>query len=348
VAPVEPLVRAAFRSAFPDLPATVPLTARPAPGPRSWHRVILVEGAERRVVLKVMPAPERASAHKGVMETEHRLLTELIPRISEANPSVGCPRVLAYLPEDGVLALEMIDGPPLSAILFGPARPSEPQVVRRLLERCGEWLGHLHRLTRTAERGNPFAWFRQEFEAPAVERAIRRTGAGRLHADIVAAARRLESASTADVARCTVHGIFAPYHVLVHGEGIRVIDLESAHVGYPYVDLALFDAHRAFQSPWARAETARRCPVDEQRRALLDGYQRAAGPLSALDHLALGLARVHAFVRFPRAWQIERRPRTVAKDAIRLAWWRWRLAQVWREDAPALERAAHAMPAPSS
>jgi hypothetical protein len=40
----------------------------------------------------------------------------------------------------------------------------------------------------------------------------------------------------------SVHGVFAPYHILVSEGRIYVLDLESSRAGYPYEDLALFQA----------------------------------------------------------------------------------------------------------
>lgn len=276
------------------------------------------------------------------MATEHRVLTELAPQIRAANPTIGCPRVVAYRADQGVLALEAIDGPALSVLLFGGAGAAATPPIGALLERCGEWLGMLHRLTRTGERGNPFESLRGELEAPSVARLFRRTGASRLHAEIVATARALElrGAGLASASLCTVHGVFGPYHVLVAGDAIFVIDLESAHVGFPHVDLALFDAYQAFRPPWQRARAARRCPAPVQRKAFIEGYTRHAGPLDPPDHAAVGLARLHALTRFPRAWEILGLSGTAILP--RLMWWRWCVRRVWREEAPGLRRAAEA------
>ncbi|HEV8437722.1 MAG TPA: hypothetical protein VGT40_06485 [Methylomirabilota bacterium] len=341
-----------FLAAFPDQPVAAGLRVRRMPS-RGWHRIALVEDArdpERRILLKALEAGHSldpgAERHRRMLATEYRLLREVAPRISDTDPAIGCPRVFAYRPGAGVLALEVVDGPMLSTILFGLRPRREARSARRLLERCGEWLARFHALTRTSEEGNPFEWLLQEFEQPGAMHVFRRHGDMGLHADVRdVAARLLEAHRDLRVPRCTVHGVFAPYHVLVRGESIRVIDLESAHVNYPYLDLALFDAYAAFRPPWARALASARLALPAQRHALVLGYERHAGPLSAAERTVLGLARVHALVRFALEW--ERLAGSYwPKRVLRYAWWRRCLRRVWAEQMPPLRLAAGQAPSP--
>jgi len=343
-----------FHAAFPDVPASAALRLRHFSS-AGWHRMALVEhGGDRRhrLLLKALWAERGADADAArqarMMATEYRLLAEVAPRISEADPALGCPRALAYRATPGVLALEVVDGPMLSTVLFGIGRQPEARRARRLLEQCGEWLARFHALTRTGEAGNPLEWLHRELEHPGVLPVFRRHGDERLHAEVRDVAAGLVEAHRAmRVSTCTVHGVFAPYHVIVQGDGIRVIDLESAHVGYPYLDLALFDAYAAFRPPWARALASARLPLPEQRRAFLEGYARHAGPFGPPDRAGLGLARVHALVRFALEWERVRRG-TWLERALRYAWWRRCLRRVWAEEAPALRLAAGGAPALAS
>jgi hypothetical protein len=329
-----------LRAAFPDLPAAAALRLRRmAPG-GAHHRAIVEDRASRRrLLLKVLPVVrDAADAERQAqrMATEYHLLTEVAPQISEEDPAIGCPRAFAYLATPGVLALEVVDGPMLSTVLFGLRPRHEARRLRRLIERCGEWLGRFHALTRTDEAGNPFEWLQQRFEHPAVAHVCRRHGIAPLHRELLSIiARLLEAHRDLRVHTCMVHGVFAPYHVLVQGDGIRVIDLETARVTYPYHDLVSFDAYAAFRPPWTRAMASARLPLDEQRRALAEGYARHAGPFSAPERAVLALARVHALVRFALGWERERQGASPS-GILRYVWWRRCLRRVWAEEKLAL------------
>jgi len=150
--------RQVFRDVFPDLPPEAPVRRRRLRRTRA-HDIEVWEATrepERRLVLKVR-ACRPIGGREDPMAIEHRVLTEIAPRISDRNPATRCPRVLAYRPGSRMLALEVVKGPTLDAVLFGLAPTRERRQVGRLLELCGEWLAHFHAVTRTGEQRNPFA-----------------------------------------------------------------------------------------------------------------------------------------------------------------------------------------------
>lgn len=274
------------------------------------------------------------------MAIEHRVLTEIAPRISDRNPATRCPRVLAYRPGSRMLALEVVKGPTLDAVLFGLAPTRERRQVGRLLELCGEWLAHFHAVTRTGEQRNPFAWALEQFTLPAVRAVFDRAAEGPTWVGLCEVARDLHDAyPTFRVARCAIHRVFAPYHVLVSEGRIYVIDLETSCTGYPYEDLALFDAYYELRLPWQTALAATRLPIAEQRRALLRGYARYAPGFQEPDEVVLRLARLHALIRYPLYWE-SLGQRVSSKSWLRWRWWWRRFRAVYAEELPLLRHAA--------
>ncbi|MGH2359592.1 MAG: phosphotransferase family protein [bacterium] len=343
----ETLRRQVFREVFPDLPQGAPV--------RGWrlHRSLghdieaweATREPERRLVLKMRRAPvgdrpQWVERQEHAMATEHRVLTEVAPRISHQNPTTRCPRVLAYRPASGLLALEAVDGPTLDSVLFGLAPTRARRRVGRLLELCGEWLARFHELTRTGETGNPFEWMLEQFTLPAVQAVFDRAAEGPTWVGLCEVARGLHAAyPTFRVARCAVHKVFAPYHVLVSDGRIYVIDLEASCPGYPYEDLALFDAYYDMRLPWQTALAATRLPIVEQRRALLRGYARYAPAFQEADGLVLRLARLHSLIRLPLHWE-GLRERASPKSWLRWRWWRRRFRAAYTEELPHLQHAA--------
>jgi hypothetical protein len=343
--------RQVFLEVFPDLPPDAPLRSRRLRG-AGWHRIAVLEETRepgRRLVLKALPELDSDNSksverHVRMMETEHRMLVEVAPRISEQNPATRCLRVLAYRPASRLLALEAVDGPTLDSVLFGLAPTRERSHVRSLLELCGEWLARFHGLTRTGEDGNPFEWVLEEFSLPAVRAVFDRWADGPSWAGLCEVARELRDAyPTFRVVRCAIHGVFAPYHVLVSDGRIYVIDLESSRAGYPYEDLALFEAYYDLRLPWETAVAATRLSIDEQRRALSRGYTRHAPAFREPDGLMFRLARLHALIRFPLEWE-RRGQRGSPKSWLRWRWWRRRFHAVYAEEMPVLWRAARRGP----
>jgi hypothetical protein len=343
----ETLGRQLFREVFPDLPPDAPVRGRRLRRTRG-HDIEVWEATrepERRLVLKRrrVPAghrPNRTERPDHSMATEHRVLTEVAPRISEQNPATRCPRVLAYRPAARLLALEAVDGPTLDSVLFGLAPTRARRQVGRLLELCGEWLARFHELTRTGEEGNPFEWMLEQLTLPAVQAVFDRAAEGPTWVGLCEAARGLCAAHpTFRVALCAVHKVFAPYHVLVSDGRIYVIDLETSCTGYPYEDLALFDAYYDMRPPWQTALASTRLPIVEQRRALLRGYARHAPAFREADGLVLRLARLHSLIRLPLYWEGLREGAS-AKSWLRWRWWRRRFRAVYAEELAHLQRAA--------
>lgn len=335
-----------FRDVFPDLPPDAPLRCRRLRA-GSWHDIVMVDttrAAGQRIVVKALRAPDRDTPRQTerrvpMLAAEYRLLSEVAQQISAQNPATRCPRALAYRASPGLLALEAVEGPRLDAVLFGLAPTRERRDVRRLLELCGEWLARFHELTRTGEEGNPFEWALEQFMQPGVRAVFERCGEDVTRLALCEVAQGLREAYPAFRAkRCAIHGVFAPYHILVSEGRIYVLDLESSRPGYPYEDLALFEAYYDFRLPWRTALAATRLPIGEHRQALRDGYARHAPWFGALDELALRLARLYALIRLPLDWE-HLGDRDSVKSFLRRRWWRRRFRAVCARELPALRRA---------
>jgi aminoglycoside phosphotransferase (APT) family kinase protein len=338
--------RQVFRDVFPDLPLDAPLRSRRL-RPAGWHDIVSVEEARqpgRRLVLKALPpsdhdTPRQNQRRVPMLAAEYRLLSEIAPRIAAQNPATRCPRALAYRPSPGLLALEAVRGPTLDHVLFGLAPTRERRRVRHLLELCGEWLARFHQLTRTREEGNPFEWVLEAFSQPAVGAIFERCGARATQRDLCEVTRALCSAFPGfRTPRCAIHGVFAPYHILVSEGRIYVLDLESSRAGYPYEDLALFQAYYDFRLPWHTSLASTRLPIGEHLPALRDGYARHAPWFREPDELMLRLARLHALIRFPLEWRyvVERHP---VKSVLRWRWWSGRFQSAYAEELPILRQA---------
>lgn len=352
---VESLVRGYLLRRFPALPAEVPLTVRPV-ATHGRHRMLVVQTDAAPAPRMFIKGPRRAQPGReaeeallaNAIQTEHAVLTEIAPKIRAASPLLRCAEVLAYDPERKLLLLEMVEGEPLQAVLFGLGRGGRRRLTD-LLGRCGEWLARFHQLTRTGEEGNPFDWLVEEFDREANREVFHRHAGGDTHRALRGLAERLRrrySGLRRPLSR--VHGEFAPYHILVSGEAIYILDFEGSRPGFPHEDLAYFIASYDVALPWRRLVGGWRLGLDRQRDLFLRAYWEHAGAFSEPDHVVMRLARVLALAKLRRFLGPKdpgaRSPRLLA---IR-AWRSHRLRVVARREIEALGGAAQGPFAPGS
>ncbi len=329
-------VLAHLRQLFPDLGPEAPLRYRRL-AVSSWHTMVVAEaGPEpgRRLLLKG-PAADQSPAGRerqaALMAVEHRLLTEVAPRIWAANPAARCPLVVAYDPKRPLLMLEMVDGRDLKSVLFGRGPAPGPHELLALLGLCGGWLARFHALTRRHEAGDPLAWLVAELEAPEARLVLERALGGQDYRTLHRLAQAVRTRHpTLRTPLCMAHGVFAPYHVLVQDGRIYVIDLESSHVGYPWEDLALFVGYYDALLPWRRARSAARLDLDRQRQAFLEAYRAHTGPAGPGEDAVMALARLRAVTRIACYRDMAARRRTARSRLLR-PWLRHRIRVVSRE-----------------
>lgn len=118
-----------------------------------------------------------------------------------------------------------------------------------------------------------------------------------VHPDLGPPVGALTTAMPAAPERTFVHGDFSPKNILVHGQGLTLVDFETAHAGDPAFDLGFFLSHLLLK-------TFRAAPAAEPYLALLESFWHAyrtgtQGRLSleALERRTCGHAAACALAR---------------------------------------------------
>ena len=101
-----------------------------------------------------------------------------------------------------------------------------------------------------------------------------------------------------------VHGDFYDKQVIVNGDEAKLIDFDEVSLGDPLLDLGNYRAHLEWDV--ARGAMAK-SELEQQQRTLLSAYERAAGPVQAMqlrNYTALGLFRLlhHPFRDWEDDW----------------------------------------------
>jgi hypothetical protein len=291
-------LRKNFDEAFPDASGTGELRFTPLHVNAShWLVAIQCKGREgERLLLK---GRKRHARIWQSLEAEHKLLTEVSPKIMAANPLTRTPEVFGYYPAVPALVLQMIDGHSLHQALFGVHFKPSADAIRSLLELCGQWLISFHSLTRRASYGNPFEAFHGLLELPDNRAVLQQFGQPETYDQILSISETLcQRYRTFRQQQCTIHGEFTPYHVLLDGKAIYVIDLASSRVGYPYQDLGCFIASCDALSPWRAATGTSRISLQAREAAFLAGYCHGGAPLSIPEQTLIHLGRMERMIGF--------------------------------------------------
>lgn len=333
-----PAIREDARRLLPDWPEASIVKLAPLPVDSS-HVIAVVEAPEwgsRRLFLKGQRLAEPMA--RG-LETEFRLLAEVGPAIERRHPSIRCPRVLARYDDPEAMLMEFVDGRCLQSLWFGLGHRASRMDLQRLISLSGTWLGLFHRSTRAAAVGNPFNWAVGSYDAPraraAVQRVVGRDEEGHLRERLWALAERHRGLCRT---RCLIHGDFIPAHVIVEREGVCIIDLAAAKLGFLHEDLTLFLAYPEVVVPWRRAMARHRIGARGYRAHLLRAYEAAAAPLDEIDQVLLAIGKVLALIRFvQRAEPGADRPPSV-KGTLLLQYRRQMLRRACRRLAAMLAR----------
>jgi 5-methylthioribose kinase len=228
-----------------------------------------------RVADEWLAPPRRAVTEAGAM----RLCAALTPG--------AVPEVLASVPEDHVLVLELVEGRPNWQAEIADGRTHTAAAAW-----AGETLGSWH--ARTAgdagvaaiyDDHEAFAQLRLDpFHATVM---VRRPEVASLIAP------RLEELTAAR--RCLVHGDYAMKNMLVSGGGYTVLDFEVAHYGHPVFDLGFFLSFAVLSAVrWPAVAADMRALADGFLEAYtsVTGHDFAGAPVDVVAHTAcLTLAR---------------------------------------------------------
>jgi aminoglycoside phosphotransferase (APT) family kinase protein len=274
----------------------------------SSHVLAVIQAANhpRRFLLKGSGAHACVSQN---LDIEARLLTEVAPRIAECNAFLECPRVLGYFREHSALLMELIDGPRLDRLMFGFAsRPLVP--IDTLIARCAQWLARFHMATHHGDSGHPVDRLLEDASRSGVRRRFARHGLDSQYNEVMTLLHHVRRAfPELRTPLSMIHGEFTPYHVLVKGEVIYVLDLASARPGHPYEDLSLFSAYCQSVLPWRRLSARFRTNLSVALRSFAATYAATAiglgPPPNAIMSFAsiLAMCKIVGFVEARRTWR---------------------------------------------
>lgn len=129
---------------------------------------------------------------------------------------------------------------------------------------CGWLMGRLHGGTWDGRSLPASLHDRQFFDDLRVDPYYREIA--RVHLDLAPAIERLVDSLDRSVC-CLVHGDFSPKNLLIHDDGLVLVDFEVGHFGDPAFDLGFFMSHLALKAFRSRNEGPRNLALIEAFRA---------------------------------------------------------------------------------
>jgi Ser/Thr protein kinase RdoA (MazF antagonist) len=150
------------------------------------------------------------------------------------------------------------------------------------------------------ESGNPLDWLTDFFALQSTRKLFDLYADDVMYAAVTTAVDALgRRYPSLRVRRCLIHGMFAPFHVLVTGVAIYVIDLASCRPGYAVQDIACFITFRDTLLPWRRIPALRTDMIAQHRR-FLEAYFGTVGRPEEYesDRALLALARIQAIFAY--------------------------------------------------
>lgn len=146
------------------------------------------------------------------------------------------------------------------------------EAVEAVASRAGTILGTIHAET----RGHP------ALDGPLAETVVFDElriepfyrSIARVHPDLASRIDSLIASLANPDRRCFVHADFSPKNILVHSEGLTVVDFETAHGGDPAYDLGFFLSHLLLKAVRAAPEEA---PYLALTRSFRESYLERAG-----------------------------------------------------------------------
>ncbi len=333
---LEPAIRSHFARICPDMAHWPTLRTRPI-GRDASHAMAVIEAADHPTCrLLAKGAPRHAGVRQSLAK-EATVLAEITPKIRAHNSHTRSPEMIAYYPDRDVLLLELVPGVRLDVLVFGIGLRRQAGALPATLGLAAQWLSAFHTIMRSGDRGNPFDRLAERFERPSTRTVFSDYGGLPQWTEIL---RLLDSCRRRygghQETLTTIHGEFAPYHVLVDGDVVYVIDLASSDVGHPFEDVAFFTTFYDMALPWRRCAAAFREPIETQQEIFLRAYFAGRPRLTEVERAVMRFARIHAATRF--AGQLVAPETTLRRLAAAVAkpWVSQRLRHIWHVEIEAL------------
>lgn len=267
------------------------------------NKVVLAVSRSTREALVVAKVARRLGPLGDRLREEHDILATLQRKLDPAfRASVPEPLYYGLCWGERVHLQRALPGRPLWELIGQCHTWGSGGRIRPKLVTCASWILSLHAATRGRPR--PLATFRGPGGAPLaepLERVRRAHALSPLGRELVSQVEaELREAAETEVPGVCEHGDFWMGNVLVHGEGLAVVDWEDARAeGLPYMDLFML-LHAA--------AVLRRNPTLELGRVLRDYEGTHFGDTWVLDVArpalgqyaeALGLRQELARTLFP-------------------------------------------------
>lgn len=313
----------------------------------SSHPILVVEpndSTKQRLLLKCRR--KHGLVHQS-LNTEYRFLSQIGPQLSAENPYIRCPEAKAFFAEQQVLIMEMIEGERLSSIQFSLGMSRLSAHLPALLHLCAAWLARLHLLTQTNARENPFRLLAASLEQHNRRASFIRHAGHRAYDSCLSFLLKYQGRySDYTEPLCTLHGEFAPYHVLVRGTSIYVIDLASSRTGYALEDVAFFETFFDALLPWRHIAGLMPLGPTQQKRIFLDAYLNATSSLSEPARAVLRFTRINSMLTFMGTLEAKDTWKRCVYSYVALPWFRHKLRVVVQRELLALARAERELDAP--
>ena len=204
-------------------------------------------GGGERVIIKHLVKGESRRGPGGVVNREFTFLKEMRDRLG--SPLNGTlPEPLMVFPDEGTLVMRQLPGIPLTAVLKRDANRITGWMrcggMRLIAHRVGQWLSEFHRSTARNEMRFDGHSFLASLAAALVRWPAEVTG-GSEKKEVLSWATRICLEHEGEPLRVAArHGDFIPQNILVHRDGLGIVDLENFDACRPiYEDLGVFLAY---------------------------------------------------------------------------------------------------------
>ena len=204
--------------------------------------VVLRVDVEGREAIVLKQSRERLRTAQEWLCKLDRIWTEVaaLELLGAIGPKDSVPTILFKEPDDYLFA--MSHAPEDSVVWKGRllAGDADPKLARLAGETLGLW--HANTFSKTIDALADLTIFDQLRVDP-YYRAV-----ARVHSDARERINELIASMNSSNDRTFVHADFSPKNILIHKNGLTVVDFETSHVGDPAFDLGFFMSHLLLKS----------------------------------------------------------------------------------------------------